>query len=124
MKCLLPILILLCDTAAQDRKITVQNLAPFARREWVRTVVPFPRGAVEDLPDLHVGKAPTVWQPIGARWGDGSLRQALCLFRVKMKALSEMLLPLRKGPGPALAKHPIVDPVRAGSVKVSMRIIS
>lgn len=87
----------------EPRTLTVQNLAPHARDEWIVCSVPFPEGAVADRPALHVEGAPTVWQPFGARWSDGSLRQALCLFRVPLEALAERQLPLRDGPGPELA---------------------
>ena len=103
------------DVASQERLITVQNLSPFARREWTGAVVPFRRGEIKTVPELHVGKGPTIWQPIGARWDDGSLRQALCLFPVEMKRLSEVLLPLQKGKGQDLPNIPVVDPVRANS---------
>src|SRR5262245_65087389 len=39
--------------AAAGRTITVQNLAPFPRREIAAAVVPFARGTVAALPDLH-----------------------------------------------------------------------
>ncbi|MEY4828932.1 MAG: hypothetical protein RLZZ562_728, partial [Planctomycetota bacterium] len=65
----------------EPRAINVQNLAPHARSEVAAVVVPFAKGAVKDVPDLHVETRPTAWQPFGARWPDGSLRQALCLFR-------------------------------------------
>jgi hypothetical protein len=94
-----PALLLGCAAAAQD--LTVQNLAPFPRAEIAAVVVPFARGTVPDLPDLHVADRVTAWQPFGARWPDGSLRQALCLFRVEVPALSEVTLPLQPGPGPA-----------------------
>ena len=55
---------------AQKRNITVQNLAPYARYEWATAVVPFRRGEVEGLPDLHAGDLPTVWHAIGSRWSD------------------------------------------------------
>ncbi len=81
--------------------MTVQNLVPIARREIASVVVPFALGTVPDLPDLHVDGRPTAWQPFGARWPDGSLRQALCLFPVEIAALGELDLPLVAGPGPA-----------------------
>ena len=71
--------------AAQSRTITVQNLAPSPREEWVVATVPFARGAVEGVPDLHVDGHPTVWQPFGARWPDGTTRHARCLFRTKLR---------------------------------------
>ncbi len=79
----------------------MQNLAPFARREVAHCVVPFARGEVPDLPELSCGGRPTVWQPFGLRWPDGSLRQALCLFPIELNALAEVELPLQKGPAPA-----------------------
>jgi hypothetical protein len=109
-------------TETSQRQIVVQNLSPFARREWVRVVVPFARGAVTELPDLHVGKGPTVWQPIGARWDDGSLRQALCLFPMEMKRMSEVKLALEKGGGTAISKIAVIDPVRTGAAKVEIKI--
>lgn len=84
------------------RVVIVQNLAPSDRREWAVASVPFAPGTVQGLPDLHVEGHPTVWQPFGARWPDGSLRQALCLFPVEMRGLSERALELRAGRGPDL----------------------
>ena len=83
--------------AAPVRELVVQNLAPFARREGAAVVVPFARGSVPDLPMLHVADTPTVWQPFGARWPDGSLRQALCLFPIEVPALDERRVPLVAG---------------------------
>lgn len=82
--------------------LVLQNLAPHARREGCAVVVPFARGTVRELPELHVKDAPTVWEPFGARWPDGSLRQALCLFVAELPALGERLLPLVSGKGPTL----------------------
>ena len=82
------------------RAITVQNLAPHPRSEVAAAVVPFAMGAVKDLPDLHVDARPTAWQPFGARWPDGSLRQALCLFRAEVGAMAEARLVLAPGKGP------------------------
>ena len=79
-----------CEIQAQQRNITVQNLSPFSRHEWVSTVVPFAKGEVHGQPDLHIGKGATIWQPIGSRWNDGSLRQVLCLFPIHMSRLSEV----------------------------------
>lgn len=73
--------------------------------------VPFAQGAVPGLPDLHVKDRATVWQPFGARWPDGSLRQALCLFRTALPALGELALPLAAGPGPELPAGEIAVPV-------------
>ncbi|MGE3174700.1 MAG: hypothetical protein AB7O97_18855 [Planctomycetota bacterium] len=81
--------------------LTVQNLAPLARREVVAVAVPFARGAVPETPDLHVDGVATGWQPFGARWPDGSVRQALCLFACTVPALGEVAVPLVPGPGPA-----------------------
>jgi len=85
---------------AAVRAITVQNLAPFPRREIAAAVVPFARGAVAVLPDLHAAQRATAWQPFGARWPDGSLRQALCLFAVELPAFGEATVPLVAGAGP------------------------
>lgn len=89
------------ETAA--RSLTLQNLAPTQRREWVRVAVPFAQGAVPagELPDLHVAEHATVWQPFGAAWPDGSLRHAFCLFRPTLAPLSEKGFALRPGAGPA-----------------------
>ena len=84
----------------EPRAITVQNLAPHARSEVAAVVVPFSKGAVKDVPDLHVEAKPTAWQPFGARWPDGSLRQALCLFRADVGANAEARLALAPGKGP------------------------
>ena len=66
------------------RTLVLQNLAPFPRREGAAVVVPFAQGAVTGVPDLHVVDTPTAWQPFGARWPDGSVRQALCLFTTQI----------------------------------------
>ena len=82
------------------RELTVQNLAPFARSEWVQAVVPFAEGSTTGLPELHVEGRPTVWEPFGARWPDGSLRQALCLFRAELARFGELRAVLTVGAGP------------------------
>ncbi|MDP6930293.1 MAG: hypothetical protein QF412_11385 [Planctomycetota bacterium] len=89
------------------RHITFQNLAPFARREWVATIVPFKSGEVPagELPDLHVSERATLWLPFGARWPDGSLRFARCLVRIEITKFGELRLPLLPGSGPALASE-------------------
>jgi hypothetical protein len=87
--------------------LTLQNLAPFARREIAAVVVPFANGAVPGLPDLHVDGHPTAWQPFGARWPDGSLRQALCLFPAEVQALGELQPRLVAGKGPPIPGEPI-----------------
>jgi hypothetical protein len=82
------------------RTLCLQNLAPHARREGAAAVVPFAEGTVPAVPDLHVRDTATAWQPFGARWPDGSLRQALCLFAVELAPLQERTLDLVPGPGP------------------------
>ena len=115
--------LLSCEIQAQQRNITVQNLSPFSRQEWVSTVVPFAKGEVHGQPDLHIGKGATIWQPIGSRWNDGSLRQAICLFPIHMSRLSEARLPLEKGPGkPLPADQKIQNPLMDESVKVTLEI--
>ncbi|MEQ1634408.1 MAG: hypothetical protein ABL997_18650, partial [Planctomycetota bacterium] len=88
------------EKPAAKRMIVVQNLAPHPRREVASAVVPFARGTVRDDPGLHVGDAATAWQPFGARWPDGSWRQALCLFSAELPAAGEVSLPLNEGTGP------------------------
>ncbi|MDA0375195.1 MAG: hypothetical protein O2865_15535 [Planctomycetota bacterium] len=87
---------------APTRALTVQNLAPLERDEWISCSVPFAEGAVQGQPALHVDGLPTVWEPFGARWPDGSVRQALCLFRRPLAALEEVTLGLVEGVGPEL----------------------
>lgn len=82
------------------QELVVQNLAPGARSEWVRCVVPFASGTVHEAPALRVGDRATVWTPLGARWGDGSWRQALCFFRQRLDGYAEARLRLRSGRGP------------------------
>ncbi|MEC8251946.1 MAG: hypothetical protein VX044_01955 [Planctomycetota bacterium] len=85
------------DTLSQPRTIVIQNLAPFAP------------GVALEAPGLNVEDRQTVWQPFGARWPDGSWRQALCLFRVEIPALSEQRLTLLAGtklPGPRRIEMP------------------
>jgi hypothetical protein len=90
-------------TAAKTalRTIVLQNLSPHPRREVVSAVVPFARGAVSELPDLHVDGRATAWQSFGARWPDGSLRQGLCLFAAELPAMGQASLPLVPGAGPS-----------------------
>lgn len=87
---------------AAAQTLRLQNLAPFARSELAAVVVPFARGDVADLPRLAVPGRPTVWQPFGARWPDGSLRQALCLFPADVPALGEAAVALEPGAGEPL----------------------
>lgn len=84
---------------AGTRYLIVQNLAPFARKEGVAVVVPFAQGVAGDVPSLCVDDRATVWEPFGARWPDGSWRQALCLFQTEIGALQEQRLPLLAGDG-------------------------
>jgi hypothetical protein len=104
---LLPLLpaLLPATSPAQDapRVLTVQNLAPIERAEWIACSVPFAEGVAAGVPALHVDGLPTVWQPFGARWPDGSVRQALCFFRRPLRALEEVTLGLVEGAGPAVA---------------------
>lgn len=90
--------------------LVLQNLAPLPRREGAAIVVPFAAGAVADVPDLHVPGTPTAWQPFGARWPDGSLRQALCLFPIEVGPLAEVRLVLAPGKGPPLPQGDITMP--------------
>jgi hypothetical protein len=90
--------------------LTLQNLAPFARHEGAAVVVPFADGAVPKLPDLHVPGTPTAWQPFGARWPDGSVRQALCLFETTVAALGEVSITLEAGSGPPLPTGDVALP--------------
>src|SRR5690606_17077019 len=93
-------------------ELVVHNLAAHARREWIAAAVPFAAGAVPagDLPDLHVDGIATVWQPFGARWPDGSLRQALCLFEMPLDPSSETRVLLVPGHGPELPPGEVVVP--------------
>lgn len=90
--------------------LCVQNLAPVARRDGAAVVVPFARGTVAGLPPFHVKDTPTVWQPFGARWPDGSLRQALCLFPVQLDALAERRIEFAPGDGPPLPDDAVPMP--------------
>jgi hypothetical protein len=128
-QCLLLVHLLLAASApAQDRVLTVQNLAPMPRRQWAVASVPFARGRVKDTPDLHVPNLPTIWQPFGARWPDGSWRQALCLFPVEIDRLAEQRHKLEAGKGPPLPKVDMPVPkaevvmvLRQGQKEVSAR---
>lgn len=102
MRRLLSLLVLLTPLAAQRAEVVLQNLTPFARREVAAVVVPFAAGAVQATPQLHVEGHATAWQPFGASWPDGSLRQALCLFTVEVGKMDELRLPLIAGAGPQL----------------------
>jgi hypothetical protein len=99
--------------------LTVQNLAPHAREEWAHAVVPFARGQAPRIPDLHVRDRATVWQPFGARWDDGSIRQASCLFRLRLEPLSETTVELVPGPGPAVA--PAAPALPAATLAIGVR---
>jgi hypothetical protein len=79
------------------REILVQNLAPFARRQPVAVVVPFAPGVAFEPPRLTVNDLPTTWQPFGARWPDGSWRQATCMFVAQLPRLSEIRFPILAG---------------------------
>ena len=105
---------------AQQPELVLQNLTPFARRELAAVAVPFARGAVKELPELHVQDRATAWQPFGARWPDGSLRQALCLFVADVAALQELHVPLVTGAGPALPEGEVAMP--PGKVEFVARI--
>lgn len=94
---------------AQDREIIVQNLAPFARHQPVAVVIPFAPGIAFNNPQLTVNDLPTVWQPFGATWPDGSWRQAICMFAPRIKRLSEIRLPLLAGTR-LVAETPVVMP--------------
>jgi hypothetical protein len=106
------VLVLLVGIVAQEtpRVLVLQNLVPRARKEGAAVVVPFAKGVVAGRPDLHVQDHATEWQPFGARWPDGSLRQALCLFVAEVPSLGEQHLTLVPGPGPALPEGPIAMP--------------
>ncbi|MHC4921957.1 MAG: hypothetical protein ACYTKC_20515 [Planctomycetota bacterium] len=97
-------LLLVAAGPVTGQVLTVQNLAPMARREWACAAVPFARGATKAAPKLHVAGVPTIWQPFGARWPDGSWRQALCFFPVEIDRLAEQRLKLEPGKGPLLPK--------------------
>ena len=105
--------LLVAGVAAQQRELVLQNLAPYPRREIAAVVVPFASGEVVGLPALHVRERPTVWQPFGARWPDGSLRQALCLFESEIGQLAEIREVLLEGAGPALPTGEIAMPKAA-----------
>ncbi len=91
---------------AQPRTVTLQNLSSHPRTQWFAAVVPFAPGESGERPEWHVAGHPTVWQPFGARWPDGSLRQALCMFRATLPAQGRAELELSAGAGPALAPAP------------------
>src|SRR5262245_44766789 len=91
-------------------ELRLQNLAPCARAEGVAVVGPFAPGAYGPTPDLHVPDTATAWQPFGARWPDGSVRQALCLFRAELPALGERTVALAAGAGPALPAGEVAMP--------------
>ncbi|MBI5849889.1 MAG: hypothetical protein HZB39_02450 [Planctomycetes bacterium] len=96
------VLLLSCLAEAQEparRAIVLQNLAPTPRREWMQAVVPFAEGEMPDSPALHVEGKPTVWESFGARWPDGSVRQALCMFEAELTRIGEVVLPLADGRG-------------------------
>lgn len=92
-----------CQVEESPRTLTIQNLAPLPRDEWISCSVPFAEGEVQDVPALHVDGLPTVWQPFGARWPDGTVRQALCFFRRPLQSLEEVSLGLVEGAGPEVA---------------------
>lgn len=92
----------------------LHNVAPLPRREGVAVVVPFAAGRCPTTPDLHVPGTATCWQPFGARWPDGSWRQALCLFAAELPALGEREVTLAAGPGLPLPTTEV--PMPAGEV--------
>jgi hypothetical protein len=130
--------LLAISTAAQDSaddgkpatappiEIVVQNLAPYPRREWVQAVVPFAEGAVTGVPAYHVADTPTVCEPFGARWPDGSVRQAIVSFRLELTGHGEQRIRLAAGPGEApppfadgLPEHRIEIEVRSGGKTIT-----
>jgi hypothetical protein len=96
--------------SALQPTLVLQNLTSLPRREVAAVAVPFARGAVTDLPQLHVKDRATVWEPFGARWPDGSLRHALCLFEVELGPVQEVLVPLVEGAGPELPSGEVPMP--------------
>ncbi len=120
MRRLLPMLLMLAPLVAQDADLVLQNLTGFARREVAAVAVPFTMGAVEELPQLHAEGFATAWQPFGARWPDGSLRQALCLFVVDVGPLQEVMVRLAPGAGPALPEVELTMP--AGKIEFVARV--
>lgn len=86
--------------ATAARTIELQNLTPHARSEVVAAVVPFARGECSGIPSLHVDGRATAWQPFGLPWPDGSVRQALCLFRADLAANATASVRLTAGAGP------------------------
>lgn len=113
-------LLLTTDLAAQERFVTIQNLSPYSRREWFTVSVPFPEGQVVGVPDMHVEDRPTVWQPFGALWPDGSLRQAMCLFPAELGPNQEARLELRDGPGLELGELPW--PAAPAELEIRVRV--
>ena len=120
-----------CPSAqSPDRpELVVQNLAPFARDEWVQVVVPFAEGEVKGLPELHVDGRTTVWEPFGARWPDGSLRQALCLFHAELAKIGELRTHLVPGRGEepaayraALPDHELEIVAKIGDRRVAAKL--
>lgn len=100
------LLIFCCHAVGQQRQLTIQNLSPHPRLEWFSVAVPFAEGEVVGVPDLHVEGHGTVWQVFGARWPDGSTRQALCMFRHELAPNRDATLTLVEGAGPPLEVQP------------------
>jgi hypothetical protein len=124
--CLWPALLPAQTPAPAAPVLVLQNLAPFAREEGTAVVVPFAPGAAPELPPWHVPDTPTSWQPFGLRWPDGSVRQALCLFRSALPALGERTVTLAPGAGPELPSGPIGMPnaLLVVSAKVGERLFT
>lgn len=106
---------------ALAQTLVLQNLVSLPRDEWCSVVVPFAEGKYKQAPPLHAEGHATVWQPFGARWPDGSLRQAICLVRAQLPSLGELRLPLQPGPGPALPTTEFLPPVCEVTFEVTMQ---
>ena len=115
------------EAPAAERAIVVQNLAPFARDEGVAAVVPFARGAVAKLPDLHVEGRATTWQPIGARWPDGSLRpwdEIRFPFDPSLRQSNDLSrVDVRRLPGPGPEVEERYSCTASGTFEVTLSVV-
>jgi hypothetical protein len=92
---------------SRDKLVVLRNQASLPRLQWTHVPVPFAQGELPAKgPALwSLGDLPTVWQPFGARWPDGSARQAFAFARVKLAPSQQLPMAVK-----AIQQAPEVAP--------------